>query len=87
MSSDVKELKSFIGQLSGDNLFSAGLVGSVSMLQTSTDQLKKTFALWYADRQDDTKKEAVRKALLEAHAVSVITDDQLEWCLVELDKE
>jgi hypothetical protein len=79
-------LKEFIGRLSGDNLFSAGLVGSVSMRQDHTDQLRKAFAIWSADKDNKEKKTELEKALLLAHAVSVITDEELDWCQDQLHK-
>lgn len=82
---DIKALKQFIDGLHGDRLFNTGVVGATSPIQHQTNELRRAFAHLQAQPKDEQTKEAFESSLLAAHAVSVITDDELHKCEIWLE--
>ena len=80
-------LKRFIGNLQGDQLFNTGVVGSTSQLQHQTNELRKSFAELQAQPDSKTAKDDLKATLLTAHAVSVITDNELRQCETWLEEK
>ena len=64
----------------GDQLFSSGIMGATSQLQLQTFELKKSLVALSGQPDSKAAKDNFEKALLVAHAVSVITDKELKQC-------
>jgi hypothetical protein len=76
---DLKALNQFIGGLKGD-FMPSGIIGATTQHQHVTDELKRAFAGFRQEPDDKQAEKNFRAALLVAHAVSVINDDELDRC-------
>ncbi len=74
------KLREFVDRLHGDRTSPAGIFGPSSLVEVQTLELKTAFAEWYIDAGDRNKKSDFHSALLSAHAASVITDSELDYC-------
>jgi hypothetical protein len=77
---NLKALKEFILNLKGDQLFNTGIVGSTSNLQQQVIELRKAFAAAQANPSSREALDNLKQQLLIAHAVSLITNDELAKC-------
>jgi hypothetical protein len=77
---NLKALKEFILNLKGDQLFNTGIVGSTSNLQQQVIELRKAFAAAQANPSSQEALDNLKQQLLIAHAVSLITNDELAKC-------
>jgi hypothetical protein len=77
---NLKALKEFILNLKGDQLFNTGIVGSTSNLQQQVIELRKAFAAVQAIPNSGEALYNLKQQLLIAHAVSLITNDELAKC-------
>ncbi len=77
---NIAALGSFIKSLAGERLFIAGINGSTSMVETQTNQLRLTFVQYAQNTDNKELKHKFLEALYAAHAVSVVTDKELNYC-------
>jgi hypothetical protein len=77
---NLRALKEFILGLKGDQLFNTGIVGSTSQLQQQVIELRKSFAALQANSNSIEAKDNFRQSLLTSHAVSLVTDQELDKC-------
>lgn len=77
---DLPALKKFIEGLGGERLFIAGVNGVSSMVETQTNLLRICFVQYAQNANDEESKSRFLEALFAAHAVSVITDKELNYC-------
>jgi hypothetical protein len=77
---NLKELKGFIFNLKGDQLFNTGVVGSTSHLQQQVIELRKSFVALQANPGSREANDNLRQQLLTSHAVSLITNNELSKC-------
>jgi hypothetical protein len=77
---DLPALKRFIEGLAGERLFIAGINGISSMVETQTNLLRICFVQYAQNANDEESKRRFLEALFVAHAVSVITDKELNYC-------
>jgi hypothetical protein len=77
---NLKALGGFVWSLKGDQLFNTGVVGSTSNLQQQLIELRKSFAQLQSNPNNQEATSNFYQSLLTAHAVSLITDDELHQC-------
>jgi hypothetical protein len=77
---NLKALGGLVWSLKGDQLFNTGVVGSTSNLQQQLIELRKSFAQLQGNPNNQEATSNFYQSLLTAHAVSLITDDELQQC-------
>lgn len=77
---DIAALGSFIKSLAGERLFIAGINGTTSMVEIQTNNLRLSFVQYAQNAGSKEYKRKFLEALYAAHAVSVITDKELNYC-------
>jgi hypothetical protein len=76
---NLQALKKMVFGLSEASAFSTGIVGATSQRQHQILELRKSFARLQSNPAKDTKADFYQN-LLAAHAVSLITDNELQQC-------